>query len=80
MSLATDLAENTQQAGTEQRPALTFEQFGSDDDVGEAALVLEGDEQRALGGAGALPTSDDAGTAGELAIRAVEQLAGAHEA
>lgn len=79
-ALAADLAVDAEQAGADDFAALAFHELGADDDVGEAGFVLEGDEHRAFGGAGALAAGDDAGGADELAVGAVGDLPGGDEA
>ncbi|WP_341649600.1 hypothetical protein [Thauera humireducens] len=66
--LAADLAEHAHQPRAEQDAALLLEQLGADDDVGQAGLVLQRDEQRALGGGRALAAGDQSGAASEHAV------------
>ena len=51
-------AVNGQQPAVDQRPALALRQIGPDDDVDDAVLVFEGDEDHAAGRAGTLAGDD----------------------
>ena len=53
-ALALDAAVDAEQAGAQARLAEALEDVGPDDQVGDAGFVLDGDEDDALGGTGAL--------------------------
>lgn len=60
-ALAFDAAGGEEDGGEPAGAAEAFEGFGPDDEIGDAGLVFEGDEDDAAGGAGALADEDDAG-------------------
>ena len=69
LALALPLAVDGEQRRAEQRLPLRLGDPRPDDDVDRAGLVLEGDEDRALGGLGALPVRDEAARARQAAVR-----------
>src|SRR5258708_16195980 len=50
-----------EQGGAERGPAEAFERRGPDDQIGDAGLVLDRDEDDAVGAARALPDQHEAG-------------------
>ena len=60
--------------------AITIEQIRSDDDVGDAGLVLEREEHEALRGAGPLARDDHAGHAHAAAVARLRQIRRAQHA
>lgn len=61
LALALDAAMDREHAGAEDHPSLLLEHVRPDDDIGAAGLVLDGDEQDALGGARHLPHQHETG-------------------
>lgn len=64
--LILQLAGDEQEARAGDNNAIPLEDVGRDDDVGDAGLVFEGEEDEAFGGAGALSGDDSARGADEL--------------
>jgi len=73
------LAVDTEQAGAEQFLALSLDQAGMDDDIGQAGFIFQGDKDDAGGGTRALPANHDAGGAGELAVGSGSHRGGRNE-
>src|SRR5690606_9115365 len=63
-----------QQGRAEQRLAPALRDAWPDDDVDHAVLVLQGDENRAAGGSGALALGDDAGGVDAAAVALAVQV------
>src|SRR4051794_28786015 len=54
-------AADGEEAGAHDSAAMGLEAVAPDDDIGDAGFILEGQEDDALGGAGALPDQHEAG-------------------
>ncbi len=68
LPFALQYTEDAEEAGGEEFSALAFGEVGVDDDIGEAGLVFDGQENDTAGGAGALAAGDDAGAAGRAVV------------
>src|SRR5580765_5595291 len=77
--LVLDHPLDDQGVGADDDPAVGLEAPGGDDGVGEAGLVLDGQEDESLGGAGPLPDDDDAGYPRAPPVADAPQVAGARD-
>ena len=66
--LALPDAPDAEQAGAQQLGAESLADLFPDDDLGRAVLVLQADEDHALGGLRLLAAGDDAGAARQAAV------------
>src|SRR5262245_27165071 len=71
-----DAPFDDQRGMAENHRAPAFEDVGADDGVGEAGLVLESDEDEALGGSGALAHDYHAADADSLAVALAGEVGG----
>jgi len=80
LAFALHLPEDAEQAGTEQFPALFFDESRVHHDIRQSGFIFERDEDNAAGRSRPLTTGDDAGGARQLAVGGALQLAGGNEA
>ena len=66
-------AVDAQEPRCEHHLAEAHERIRPDDDVGDAAVVFQGDEDYAVGAAGALAHQDQAGDGDRGAVGAIDQ-------
>ena len=78
--LALQAAAAIKERGAERGAAEAFEDGGPDDQIGDPGLVLERDEDDAVGAAGTLPDQDEPGDRQAPADRQGRQIGGGDEA
>src|SRR5882724_10139600 len=77
---ALDAAVRCHHAGRENDPPLLLEDGRPDNEIGDAALILEGNEYHALGGTGHLAHQYDAGGLSPAAIARLHRLCAGDDA
>src|SRR5258708_20024166 len=75
-----DAAVRCHHAGRENNPPLLLKDGRPDNEIGDAALILEGDEYHALGGTGHLAHQYDAGGLRPAAISRLHRLSAGDDA
>src|SRR5260221_14678381 len=75
-----DAAVRCHHAGRENDPPLLLKDGRPDNEIGDAALILEGDEYHALGGTGHLAHQYDAGGLRPAAISRLHRLSAGDDA
>src|SRR5258707_8331513 len=75
-----DAAVRRYHAGRENDPPLLLKDGRPDNEIGDAALILQGDEYHALGGTGHLAHQDDAGGLSPAAIVRLPRLSAGDDA
>jgi len=69
-------AFNEQERLADHGHAVAIEQIGADDDVGDPGFVLEGEEDKPLGGAGPLARDDHAGDTHPASVARLREIRG----